>query len=95
MKKISIIKFNSIKRKANLHFGKHSTACDKMFDIIRPIIGFEIDENAFVFLQAGDGYVLTWDSNLCVRYTPVDKIIEEYNSSERTLDLDDLLKISI
>lgn len=78
-----------------MHFGKHSTACDEMFDLIQPIIGFDIDERAFVFLQAGDGYVLTWDSDLCVRNTPVDKIIEEYNSLGRILDEDDLLSISI
>ncbi len=78
-----------------MHFGKHSIACDEMLELVKPLILIYGIDNAFVFLQAGSGYVLTWELNNSVVSTPVDKIIEDYNSLGRLLDGDDLLSISI
>jgi|GEM_PF-3152551 len=95
MIKISITKFKALERKAITHLEKHSSTCDDMLVLIRPLISFDLDPNDCVFYQTGDGYCLSWESKRNATNTPVFAIINQFYSLGRTLDEDDLLTISI
>lgn len=95
MKKLSTTKFKALERKAIIHLEKHSSTCDDMLELIRPLISFELENNDCVFHQTGDGYCLSWESKRSASNTPVFAIINHFNAIGRTLDEDDLLSISI
>lgn len=94
-------KYYKLEEQAEKYYQKHSNKCDEIFQLISPMIEIDKDSHAIhIFRQAGDGYVLSWEGKNIYGdnssfNTPIENIIEEYESQKQPLSAEELREINI
>lgn len=90
-------KYKKLEAKAIKAFGTLDGVCSEIFWYIEEMVDLPDWDTAHVFIQDGDGLVLSWESaeRNAVVNTPVDHIITNYRITREPLTEDELLNISI
>jgi len=93
--KMSLLKkYEKLEKKADKYYEMHDSECNKMFDLIKPMLQFPMPyEGQTVFLQT-DGYVLL-TPELEAKNTPVRNIINWFEKTGQLVDEDILYTLSI
>lgn len=89
--------YNKLANKARKGFNIMDGACSEILRIISPMIDISDPYGMHVFIQDGDGLVLSWESCRGVSNTPIRSIMSLFYEAGNSVKLDeaDLLSISI